>query len=289
MRGGMITDELVESLERLALELGAAIHRVRIEEALQEARDGLEVRVRERTEELTASNELLQREIRERVRLERELLDAGVREQQKIGQELHDGLGQELTGISYLAQSLVMNLRQQGSPQVESALELAHGIQSVVGDIQKIVRGLVPLEVGAADLKPALRILTSNMERQTGIRCRFASHGTNVIMEDAVAIQMYRIAQEAITNAVKHAQADEISVTLCGDHQEVCLEVLDDGVGIQQDLGASPGCGLRSMRFRARAIDGQLEIKPRSAGGTVVLCRVSRPPQVTGEEEGDGL
>ena len=115
----MISVDLVNSLERLSTELGAAIHRVQVEEELQETRDRLELRVRERTEALTQSNESLQREILQRVRLERELLEAGVREQQKIGQELHDGLGQELTGISYLAQNLLVTLKRQGAPEVE--------------------------------------------------------------------------------------------------------------------------------------------------------------------------
>lgn len=272
---GLMTAESVKSLTRLSSELGAAIHRVRVEEALQEARDHLEMRVRERTEELTRSNESLQKEIEERSRLERELLEASVREQQRIGQELHDGLGQELTGISYLAQNLVMSLRRQASPEVSSAQELARGIQTVVGEIQKIVRGLVPLEIGAADLKPALEVLASNVEKQTGVTCKFETNGKNFIMEDGVAIQVYRIAQEAISNAVKHAEADTICVTLLGTDQEVCLEVSDNGVGIPADAGAGPGCGLRSMRHRARAIDGRFDVRQRPGGGTVVGCRVA--------------
>jgi signal transduction histidine kinase len=274
-RSGVITADLFKSLTTLASELGAAIHRVRVEEALQEARNHLELRVRERTEELTRSNEALQKEIEERGRLERELLQASVREQQRIGQELHDGLGQELTGISYLAQNLVMSLRRQASPEVSSAQELARGIQTVVGEIQNIVRGLVPLEIGAADLKPALEVLASNVEKQTGVTCKFETNGRNVIMEDGVAIQMYRIAQEAVSNAVKHAEADTICVTLLGTDQEVRLEVSDNGVGMPSDAGAGPGCGLRSMRHRARAIDGRLDVRQRPGGGTVVGCRVA--------------
>lgn len=278
-RPGLITADSVKSLTRLSSELGAAIHRVRVEESLQEARNHLELRVRERTEELMRSNETLQKEIEERSRLERELLDASVREQQRIGQELHDGLGQELTGISYLAQNLVMRLKRQASPEVSSAQELARGIQTVVGEIQKIVRGLVPLEIGAADLKPALEVLAANVEKQTGLTCTFETNGQHVIMADGVAIQMYRIAQEAISNAVKHADADAICVTLSGTDQEVCLEVSDNGVGIPSDAETGPGCGLRSMRHRARAIDGRFDVRRRPGGGTVVGCRVLRLPE----------
>ena len=209
-----ISVEMAESLERLSSELGAAIHRVRVEEALQAARGELEVRVLERTEELTKSNQALQHEIAERVRLERELLQASVREQQRIGQELHDGLGQELTGISYLAQSLVVKLNGKEAPEGILADELARGIRDVVGQIQKIVRGLVPFEIGAADLEPALRILASRMARQTGTACHFHSNCAVAMVDSDVAIQIYRIAQEAIANAVKHSHANAVDVTL---------------------------------------------------------------------------
>ena len=165
---------------------------------------------------------------------------------------------------------------------------MTRGIQSVVGEIQRIVRGLVPMEIGAADLKPALRVLAANVEKQTGVTCRFETKGKKAIMQDGVAIQMYRIAQEAITNAVKHAQADEICVTLLGDHQEVSLEVADDGIGMRPDAESGLGCGLRSMRFRASAIDGQFEIRPRPGGGTVVGCRVARALSAASQENENG-
>ena len=142
--------------------------------------------------------------------------------------------------------------------------------------MQKIVRGLVPLEIGAADLKPALQVMASNVEKQTGVPCRFDTNGKHVITKDSVAIQVYRIAQEAITNAVKHSQASEITVTLLGSDDEIRLEVCDDGIGIRSEAGGFPGCGLRSMRHRARAIEGKFDVRQRPGGGTIVECRVAR-------------
>jgi signal transduction histidine kinase len=267
---------MVESLERLSLEISAVIHRVRIEEALRAARDELETRVSERTAELLKSNRALQNEIEERVRLEREVLQAGVREQQRIGQELHDGLGQELTGLSYLAQNLRLTLQARGAAESDMAAELARGIPLALGQIQKIVRGLVPLEIGAADLEIALDVLTSNVAKLTGITCRFDSDCCDLINDDDVAIQIYRIAQEAITNAVKHARATTVDVTLEKHGDRIRLEVCDDGAGIQANAEKGAGCGLRSMSYRARAIGGEFDVRQKSCGGTIVVCSIPR-------------
>ncbi len=271
-----ITEEMVESLERLSLDLGAAIHRVRIEEALQAARSQLEARVRERTEELTKSNRALQTEIAERARLEREVLHTGVREQMRIGQELHDGVGQELTGMGYLAQNLLMSIEDRTSPAFEMATELAHSIPKVLGHIQNIVRGLIPLEIGAADIERALELLTINTEKQTNIACQFHAFGSNLIEDDDIPIQIYRIAQEAIANAVKHAGAQTIDVEFRTTGESIKLEVSDNGSGIQTGAENGSGSGLRSMRYRARAIGGEITIRQRPNGGTAVTCKIRR-------------
>ncbi len=195
-----------------------------------------------------------------------------MREQQRIGQELHDELGQELTGLSYLAHGLLLDLEAQGSPHTETATEVARSIPKVLGQIQKIVRGLVPLEIGAEDLEIALDVLASNVAKLTGTACEFSSESCELIRDDDTAIQIYRIAQEAITNAVKHAQAMNIDVTLQAMGDEIRLEVRDDGIGIPSEAAAGAGCGLRSMRYRARAIGGQFSIEKQKCGGTVVAC-----------------
>jgi signal transduction histidine kinase len=267
-----LSESVVESLERLSLELATAIQRVHTEEALRIAHEELEDRVRLRTSELTKSNQALQKEIAERGRLEREILQVTVREQQRIGQELHDELGQELTGLSYLARGLLLELQSQGSPHTEIASEVAQSIPKILGQIQNIVRGLVPLEIGAGDLEIALDVLTSNVAKLTGIGCRFISEGCSSIQDDDTAIQIYRIAQEAVTNAVKHAKAKNIAVHLQAGSREVKLEVCDDGIGIPTDAATGTGCGLRCMRYRARAIGGDCHVIPVSTGGTMMTC-----------------
>lgn len=264
--------EMVESLERTGMQLGTAIQRVRAEEALRDANEELETRVRLRTVELERANRELQNEIIQRQRLEREVLEIGTQEQRRIGQELHDGLGQELTGLSYLATSLNRKLRSGDFAEADTAAELAAGIPRVLGQVQGIVKGLVPLEVGAEDLVPALQSLAANVEERTGVPCSFESSGPVRVRDDNVAVQLYRIAQEAVTNAVKHARATLITAAIKADRGRITLQVSDDGVGVPPGDETKSGSGMHIMRYRTRVIGGTLEIKPGTGGGTLVTC-----------------
>lgn len=213
--------------------------------------------------------------VTERIRLERELLEIGTQEQQRIGQELHDELGQELTGLGYLARSLQQRLRNQGLPETETADELARGIQHALGQVHTIVQGLVPLEIGADALVPALQALTATVEERAGVRCRIES-GQPVQVNDNTAIQLYRIAQEAVNNALKHGQPEHITVELKADVSRITLKVHDDGVGIRRDADQALGSGLRIMRYRADMIGGTLEVQALESGGTMVACTLQQ-------------
>jgi two-component system sensor kinase FixL len=190
---------------------------------------------------------------------------------------LHDGLGQELTGLSYLATSLHRKLRSGNFAEADTAAELSAGIPRVLGQVQGIVKGLVPLGVGAEDLVPALQLLATNVEERTGVSCSFESDGPESdgpvkVRDDNVAVQLYRIAQEAVTNAVKHAGATLIAVAIKADRGCITLQVSDDGVGVPPGDETNSGSGMHIMRYRARVIGGTLEIKPATGGGTLVTC-----------------
>ncbi len=271
-RKNAIPEEVVESLERIGMQLGTAVQRVRAEEGLREANEQLEIRVRQRTAELIRANDELQRVIAQRQRLEKRVQEIGTRQQQRIGQELHDGVGQELTGLGYLAASLHRKLRATDSPEAESAAELAQAIPNALGQIKAIVKGLIPLEVGARDLVPAIRAMAANIEERTGISCSYESNGSISVQDDNVAVQLYRIAQEAVTNAVKHAQADHIELAMSVDSQTLVLEVRDDGVGIASHADNSSGSGMHIMRHRADVIGGTLTVERRDRGGTLIIC-----------------
>lgn len=277
-RENAVSSATVEALERVAMQLGTAIQRVRAEESLRAAHEDLETRVQKRTAELADANQALQDEIAERTRLEKEILYVGAHEQQRIGQELHDGLGQELTGLGFLAKSLHRRLRAQGLPEAETAADLDRGIPEVLGQVRGIVRGLLPLELGAEDLLPALQSLTAGVEERTDISCRLESSGPLEDIDNDKAVQLYRIAQEAVTNAVKHGQAQHVTVALKSDRGQITLDVSDDGIGIDPDAGGVSGSGLHIMRYRARAIGGTLDVNRRPGGGTRVTCVLTWGP-----------
>jgi signal transduction histidine kinase len=241
----------------------------------------LESRVQERTDELSQANESLQKEISERERLEREVHQIGAREQRRIGQELHDGLGQELTGLSYLAASLHQRLRDSDQPEAEIASELAAGIPPVLGQLKEIVRGLIPLNLDSEDLIPALQQLVTTIEKQTGVRCRLDADPGALPADGDAAVQLYRIAQEAITNAVKHGRPEEIVVSLKPRNGHTEFMVRDNGVGLRVEATASAGCGLRVMQYRARVIGGRMDVRSADDDGTSLIFTIpaaSSPP-----------
>jgi len=271
-RKDTISSKTVETLERLAMHLGTAIQRVRAEEALRAAHDDLDVTVKRRTAELTRANEALQKEIAERTRLEKEILQISADEQQRIGQELHDGLGQELTGLNCLAKSLRKKLKAKHLPEARVADELAQSIPKTLEQIGMIIKGLMPLEIGAEDLVPALEVLMGNVMEQTGVSCRLSATEAIKIENEHAALQVYRIAQEAVTNAVRHGHPRHVLVTLAERNGEVMLRIRDDGTGIGMVDHQASGSGLRIMAYRARTIGGRLEIARDPDAGTVVTC-----------------
>ena len=276
LREDAISARTVETLERAAMYLGTAIQRVRIEEALRAAHDDLEIVVQQRTAELARTNRTLKHEIAERTRLEKEILQISADEQQRIGQELHDGLGQELTGLNCLAKSLRRKLNAKRLPEARIADELSRGIPKTLEQVERIVKGLMPLEIGVEFLLPAIELLTSNIQEQTGVSCRFFATEYSNTDDEHTAIQIYRIVQEAATNAVRHGRPRHILVTLVEQDHEVTLQVRDDGKGIAAGNQRTSGSGLRIMAYRARTIGGRLDVDRDPQGGTVVTCKFSK-------------
>jgi PAS domain S-box-containing protein len=218
------------------------------------------------------------RDISERKELERALLEACNREQQRLGHELHDGLGQDLTGIALLAAALGSSASQGKSPGANDLLQLATMTRHAIGTCRAIARGLTPVSDGIGGLVQALSDMVTQQRDSHRVDVRFeALAAAPIHLRSDVQDHLYRIAQEAVTNAQKHGRAELINVTLYIQSTLVRLEVLDNGVGLNPAAATSTGMGLKIMHYRAAMIGAQLSIEPGNPSGTVVVCKCSQP------------
>jgi len=207
--------------------------------------------------------------------LHNEILHIAALEQQRIGEELHDGMQQELTGLGLLAQNLAEELQQRGSAKPELAERLATGIAEANRHVRALAHGLVRVPVDARTLPAALRELARRTQETYKLSCRLECHAPLEMPDATTATHFYRIAQEAVSNAVKHAKADEVVIRLADTDDRLRLEIRDNGVGLPVQPAANGGVGMRLMQHRCAAIGGRFTIEPQGDGsGTVVSCAV---------------
>ncbi|MFA9480217.1 CheR family methyltransferase [Phycisphaerales bacterium AB-hyl4] len=205
--------------------------------------------------------------------LDAALTELSLREQQRIGQELHDNLGQELTGLSFMAQNLRNQLREEGRGEAERVHELAEGLRRALENVRAVARGLYPVDLDSSDLVEALTELVRTTEAQYGIACRLDARTEAPKLERHATNHLFRVVQEAMRNAVKHAQPSRIEVCLARDEQaRFEILVADDGCGMPDDAIKMEGIGLRIMHHRASVIGADLSVEPRDQGGTCVRC-----------------
>jgi PAS domain S-box-containing protein len=222
----------------------------------------------------------VQQDITDRKRLERQILEISDREQARIGQDIHDGLCQNLVSLAFDANSLEQQLAAQSRPEAKTARRLADFLDQAIGESRQLSRGLFPMRLGREGLVPALDELAKATRDRFKLRCRFASKEPVVVENTAMATHLYRIAQEAVNNAIKHSRARTISIRLIGREGALELSVEDDGVGLSSlQRKQATGMGLHIMEYRARTIGGTLDIGPGRPSGTVVSCCVPRVRQ----------
>jgi len=230
------------------------------------------------------------RDISERRRLEKEILDISEQERRRIGQDLHDGLGQMLTGIGLLSQNLTRQLKNDESQHVDEAKEITDLIKEADQYARDLARGLTPVDLEASGLSKALRRLSDNAERLFGVDCTFDEVGTGLVHNATAATHMYRIAQEAVSNAVRHGSAGRIKIAFASGSEQIRLRIQDDGVGFAPDHIDGPGMGVHIMNYRARIIGGTLEISSEPSSGTTVTCTLpggAAPDTNGGSDEDD--
>lgn len=243
----------------------------RIEDELRQARDEQEQRVVERTQDLMATNTELEQTMVQRQQLERELLEISEREKRRIGEDLHDMVCQELTATALFLKSVSKKVAKQSPAAAQTLEESAQTVNRNVGIARELARGLQAVELSADGLKNALRTLATHAGENSGIQCHFkAARGVRV-PDDTVALHLYRIAQEAVTNAVKHSGAKNVLISLDRSSTHTCVSVQDDGKGFVVKKRRK-GLGLHMMRYRANALGGELKIERRRTGGTDITC-----------------
>lgn len=212
------------------------------------------------------------RDVSDRQAMQEQLLRIAEQEQRRIGQDLHDDVGQELTGLGLMIESLAESLDEQVSPDRVLAGRVRAGISRVQRRVRDLCRGLLPVEVDAEGLMAALEDLCSKFSAGQGVSCRFECRSPVAIDDNRTATHLFRIAQEAISNAVRHGRPRSILVRLESAGEDLSLTVRDDGAGLPGRPGGAPGMGLQLMHNRAGLIGATLHIGPAEGGGTLVAC-----------------
>ncbi len=215
------------------------------------------------------------RDITRLIELEREILAISEREQRRLGNDLHDDLCQQLAGIQFVSQTLASNLAVRSDPETPQAREIAQAVQHAMVQTRELARGLSPVSLEADGLMAALGELAARTQRVFRIQCHFRCDRPVLVPDHSVAIHLYRIAQEAVGNAVKHGKASTIDVLLTAADMSVRLAVTDNGIGIPRRLPPQRGLGLRIMQYRAGVIGGSLLVQRETTGGTSVVCTVT--------------
>jgi PAS domain S-box-containing protein len=211
-------------------------------------------------------------------RLEIAILEISEREQRRIGQDLHDGLGQHLTGIAFMSKTLEQKLLARGLPEeAADAAGVARLVNQAIATTRQLSHGLLPVQLAAHGLMSALHHLADEVQDVFHVVCRFDCDEPILVDDLSVATHLFRIAQEAVHNAIKHGRAQEIAIALTAESAasgSACLSVSDDGVGCAETMGRGPceGMGLRIMRHRAAMIGGTFSIERSSDARTIVSC-----------------
>jgi len=269
-RGQVFYSEDETPLQILGLLIDVT-ERKKAEENLQGVNEELENRVAGRTLALIQVNRELERQIEERQRIEKEALEIIQQEQRRFSAQLHDGLCQNLTGILMLTKALARDFDRKGLGEGSNMKVIASLVDQSLTEARDLARGLFPVELETNSLMFSLRGLAQRSEQIYQISCQFHCPEPILLGDNTVATHLYRIAQEAVRNAVQHGEAKKVDMSLTLGEREIILRVRDDGKGFTQDLKTSSGVGLHIMRYRARMLEAKLNFE-RLPDGTLFTC-----------------
>jgi signal transduction histidine kinase len=224
-----------------------------------------------RVDERTAA---LEREMAERRRLDQEIARVADRERRRLGQDLHDNLGQHLTGTALAAQVLKEKLAARSAPEVPEAEKLVRYVEEGIDLTRSLARGFFSPELDAEGLMVALQHLAENVSERFRINCVLDGDESIRIHDRTIANQLYRIVQEAVTNSVKHGAARQVDIRLAKDGRDLCLTIVDDGIGFPDTLPKSEGLGLRLMQHGAALTGATFDVRRNGKHGTIATFRV---------------
>jgi PAS domain S-box-containing protein len=229
-------------------------------------------------------------DITERKRLEQEILDVSSRERHTIGRDLHDGLGQELTGIALMLRSVATRFQRQFPEGVASIDEIVGLVNQSIETARSLARGLLPVRTDSGGLPFALRELAGRGRDIYGLEVNFrAEIWPEITLSEASASHLYRIAQEALTNAARHGHATQVEIYLMVTKGTFLLRITDNGVGIGSLSNAIPGMGLKIMRYRAGMIGAKIEIGAHVPQGTVIRVTGEQPARPSAVQFGHAI
>lgn len=247
--------------------------RIKAEDNLSRYREHLEELVRERTDELSRANIKLLDEIEQRKKLEREILNISEQEQRRIGQELHDSLGQQLTGIAFMARVLEKKLLDKDMPEAANVAEIIKLVNGATNQARGLAKGLHPVDLTTGSLMSSLAELASGTQQLFGVRCDFHYDRELEITSIEKVVHLYRIAQEAVTNAIKHGRTKNIGIRIVHGSGECTLSIENDGRDFPKKFEEQgTGMGLQIMDHRVDLIGGQVTIRKGPKSGTLVTC-----------------
>jgi signal transduction histidine kinase len=266
MKAGAHDYVMKDKLARLGPAVGRELReaevrreRRRAEEALRRVYDELEVRVQQRTAELNTANAKLQ---------------AAIAERRRIGLDLHDDLGQQLSALALMTKGLQLKLAKRRARETSDAARIHNLVQQTMTHARDLAHDLAKLDLKGDDLPAALDGLAQHATKLFKISCRFERDGAIPALDSSIASQLYKIAQEAVTNAIRHAKAKCVTISLANGSDAIILTVHNDGLPFPNLMSPATGMRLKIMHYRANLIGASLDIKGTSPHGTRVICSV---------------
>ncbi|HXS69551.1 MAG TPA: response regulator [Candidatus Polarisedimenticolia bacterium] len=263
---------LMPAVERELREAEVRRARTKSEEELRRAHEELEVRVEKRTADLKEANRKLQDVLDERKRLEAELLEIAENERRRIGFDLHDDLGQKMTGMLLIARALEQRLTREQHKDAEEAQKICELIEQCVNHTHNLAHHFSSIDANGGDLEEVMSGLAATVEKMFGIPCECTMKGEIPPLPEDACAQFYKIAQEAVSNAIKHGKATCVWISIVASAQKLVMTVRNDGIPFSPPANPKARMGLRTMNYRANTIGATFDIRPNQKDGTIVTC-----------------